>query len=106
MVANKAYTRGKSGYSIKDEEEAKKYAKLEKTISEDALRRKEKGEKGFPKSFTKEEVKSRVRSAEQNYKENTKTSEGRNINRKNTEFMSDEVKKLKDVNGHKWKGQM
>jgi hypothetical protein len=91
MAGGKAYTRGTSGYSKKDEEDAKKYAGLERTANKDNP------------NFPAEEKKNRVKNAEANYLRNEKTSKGREVNVKNMDFMTKEVE---DVNKHKWKGTM
>lgn len=106
MAANKAYTRGKSGYSKKDEEDSKRYGELIRIQAQDLADRKASGEKGIITEDGKDFALGRRRRAEANYKENLSSSEGREVNRKNMKFNQDEINKLKDVNGHKWKGQM
>ena len=98
MAKKDKYTRGSSGYSVADEKEAKRYAGLERTLSEDALRRKEAGEKGYPKNFDRAEVESRVRSSERIYKENTATEKGRNLNKRNMAFQESEALKVRETN--------
>jgi FKBP-type peptidyl-prolyl cis-trans isomerase (trigger factor) len=80
-----AYKRGMSGYSEADEAKAEQIARMERRVSSDALRRKMAGEKGIV--MTPSEVEARQRSARANYLENVKTQEGRDMNRKNEEFV-------------------
>ena len=99
-MANSRQTKGR-GYSTRsemDDKEAKRYAGYERVLSEDALRRKEAGEKGFVKTFDREEVEARVRSAERIYKENTATEEGRKLNKRNMDFQESEALKVRETN--------
>lgn len=79
------YKRGSSGYSEADEAAANRVARLEKRVSSDVLRRKMGGEKGLYMSPT--EVESRAKNAKSNYLQNLSTQEGREMNRKNEEFV-------------------
>jgi len=106
MAANKAYNRGKSGYSKKDEEDSKRYGELTRIQTQNLADRKAAGEKGIIISNEKDPARSYGKRAEANYKENLSSTEGREINRKNMKFDQSEVNKLKDVNSHKWKGEM
>lgn len=99
-MANSYQGRGR-GYKTSSElvdEKAKKYAGYERTLSEDALRRKERGESGYVKSFDRDEVESRVRSAERIYKENEMTKEGRDLNKRNMQFQESEANKVRETN--------
>lgn len=98
MATSDKYKRGSSGYSIEDEKQAKRYAGYERVLSQDALDRKNAGEKGFPKSFDQNEVNSRVRSAERNYKDALSTEEGRQQNKKNMDFQEKETFKVREIN--------
>lgn len=89
-----AYTQGKSGYSKKDEQDAKNYSEGERLRSKDSMRR------GY---MPQSEVDARTRTSEKNYLSNTKSERGRAYNKSNMETIS---KDLEDVNGHKWKGTM
>jgi hypothetical protein len=77
---------------------AKEYSGYERTLSEDALARKERGEKGYVPSFDRDEVEARVRRSESNYKENAKTPEGRELNKRNMEFQREEASKVRATN--------
>ena len=98
MAKKDKYTRGSSGYSVADEKEAKRYAGYERTLSEDALRRKEAGEKGYVKGFDRTEVEGRVRRSESNYKNNLSTEEGRDLNKRNMQFQESEALKVRTPN--------
>jgi hypothetical protein len=98
-MADKSTVRGRSGYSKKDEDDARKYGQIERALSDDVRKKVVRGEKGFV--MPKGEPEARQRSAEQNYLSNTKTERGRDVNKRNKEFLS---KELADVNKHKWKG--
>jgi hypothetical protein len=98
MATSDKYKRGSSGYSIEDEKQAKRYAGYERTISQDALNRKNAGEKGFPKNFDQDEVNARVRSSERNYKDALSTEEGRQQNKKNMDFQESEALKVRETN--------
>jgi hypothetical protein len=101
MAAKDAYKRGKSGYSVKDEKEAAAYRTRVTAENKRALVEKAQGKAGFTAGFNKAEAEAQNRRSEQNYLHNTKTPEGREVNRKNVEFMRNQVTKLKDVNSHK-----
>ena len=79
------YKRGSSGYSEADEAAANRVSRLEKRVSSDVLRRKMGGEKGL--HMSQSEVEIRTRNAKNNYLQNLSTQEGREINRKNEEFV-------------------
>jgi hypothetical protein len=99
-MANSRKTAGR-GYKTSSEkldEDAKKYAGYERTLSEDALKRKERGEKGYVPSFDRNEVETRVRSAERIYKENASTKEGRELNKRNMQFQESEAAKVRATN--------
>lgn len=99
-MANSRQGKGR-GYKTTAEtidEKAKKYAEHERTVSEDALRRKERGESGYVKSFDRTEVESRIRSAERNYKENEQTKEGRELNKRNMQDIESEANKVRETN--------
>jgi len=98
MATSDKYKRGSSGYSIEDEKQAKQYAGYERTISQDALNRKNAGEKGFPKNFDQDEVNARIRSSERNYKDALATEEGRQQNKKNMDFQEKEALKVRETN--------
>jgi hypothetical protein len=98
MATSDKYKRGSSGYSLEDEKNAKRYSKLEKELSQDALMRKNWGEKGFVKSYDQEEVNARERGAARNYKENLSSAEGRAVNKRNMDFMEEEVNKVRETN--------
>lgn len=98
MATKDKYARNSCGYSEDDRKEAKRYAGYERTLSEDALKRKEAGEKGYPKGFDRSEVEARVRTAERIYKENTATQEGRDLNKRNMKFQESEALKVRETN--------
>ncbi len=79
------YKRGSSGYSEADEAAANRYARMERRVSSDVLRRKTAGEKGLV--MTASEVKSRAKNAKDNYLKNLTTERGRQLNRENEEFV-------------------
>lgn len=98
MATSDKYKRGSSGYSIEDEKNAKRYSKLVREESQDALMRKNWGEKGYSKNFDQDEADARTRTSERNYKENLSTAEGRNVNKRNMDFMEQEVNKIRETN--------
>ena len=98
MATSDKYKRGSSGYSIADEKAAKRYAGYERTISEDALRRKQSGEKGYQPTLDRGEVESRVRNAENLYKAGQATEEGRKVYAGNMDFQRGEAAKIRETN--------
>ena len=98
MATSDKYKRGSSGYSLEDEKNAKRYSKLVREEAQDALMRKNRGEKGYSKSYDQGEVDARTRTSERNYKENLSTAEGRNVNKRNMDFMEQEVNKIRETN--------
>ena len=98
MATSDKYKRGSSGYSLEDEKNAKRYSKLVREEAQDALMRKNRGEKGYSNSYDQDEVDARTRTSERNYKENLSTAEGRNVNKRNMDFMEQEVNKVRATN--------
>ena len=92
------YKRGRSGYSEKDEAEAKRYGELTRIKYQDLADRKAAGEKGIVLPPENDPALGFRRRAEANYKENMTTAEGRNVNRKNMEFNQGEVNKVLEIN--------
>jgi hypothetical protein len=88
------YKRGRSGYSEKDEAEAKRYAELVRIEGQNSADRKAAGEKGYAPGLDSNMVKRMSKRGEEIYKENLTTSEGRDVNRKNIEFRQGEVNKI------------
>jgi hypothetical protein len=101
MAAKDAYKRGKSGYSVKDEKEAKAQATRVRAENNRTLTEKAQGKEGISRGFDKQESDFQIKRTEELYLHNTKTPRGRDINSKNVKFMRDQVTKLKDVNAHK-----
>ncbi len=79
MAEKDKYTRGKSGYSVADEKAAKHYGNQDYKETRDSplpqRERKYRRDTGAPTS----------------YLSNTKSAHGREVNDKNTEFMSDKA---------------
>jgi hypothetical protein len=98
MATSDKYKRGSSGYSIADEKQAKRYSQLVREEAQDALTRKNRGEKGYSKSYDQSEVDARTRTSERNYKENLSSPEGRDVNARNMDFMGKEVGKIRETN--------
>jgi hypothetical protein len=92
------YKRGRSGYSEADEAGAKRYGELTRTLYQDLANRKAAGEKNIILPPEKDPALGFRRRAEANYKENLRTSEGRDINRKNMEFNQKEVNTMLETN--------
>jgi hypothetical protein len=92
------YKRSSSGYSEKDESEAKRYGEIYRTLVQDLANRKASGEKNIIISNEKDPAPGYRRRAEANYKENLTTAEGRDINRKNMEFIQKEVNTMLETN--------
>ena len=92
------YKRSSSGYSEKDEAEAKRYGELTRIQAQDLADRKAAGEKGIVLPPEKDPALGFRRRAESNYKENLMTEEGRAINRKNMFFNQAQVNKVLDIN--------
>jgi len=92
------YKRGRSGYSEKDEAEAKRYGELTRIKYQDLADRKAAGEKGIVLPPENDPALGFRRRAEANYKENMTTAEGRNVNRKNMEFNQGEVNQVLEIN--------
>ena len=88
------YKRSRSGYSEADEAGAKRYGELTRIQYQDLANRKAAGEKGIVMPPEKDPALGFRRRAEANYKENLKTSEGREVNRQNMEFNQGEVNKM------------
>jgi hypothetical protein len=98
MATSDKYKRGSSGYSIEDEKNAKRYSKLVRAEAQDASMRKNWGEKGYSQSFDQDEVEARTRTSERNYKDNLSSAEGRDVNKRNMDFMEQEVNKIRAAN--------
>ena len=92
------YKRGRSGYSESDEAGAKRYGELTRIQYQDLADRKAAGEKGIVLPPEKDPALGFRRRAEANYKENLRTSEGRDVNTKNMEFNQGEVNKILETN--------
>ena len=92
------YKRGKSGYSEKDESEAKRYGEMTRIQYQDLADRKAAGEKGIVLPPEKDPAIGFRRRAEANFKENLTTAEGREYNRKNMDFAQSEVNKVLETN--------
>ena len=92
------YKRGRSGYSESDEAGAKRYGELTRIQYQDLADRKAAGEKGIVLPPEKDPALGFRRRAEANYKENLRTSEGRDINTKNMEFNQGEVNQILETN--------
>jgi hypothetical protein len=92
------YKRSSSGYSEKDESEAKRYGELTRTLVQDLANRKASGEKNIIISNEKDPAPGYRRRAEANYKENLTTAEGRNFNRRNIEYSQGEVNRVLETN--------
>ena len=92
------YKRSKSGYSEKDESDAKRYGELTRIQYQDLANRKAAGEKGIVMPPEKDPALGFRRRAEANYKENLTTSEGREYNRKNLDFAQKEVNTMLETN--------
>ena len=87
-MADDAYKRGKSGYSVKDEKDAKAYKKVWKDQAIEVM-----GQTG---SIVKDEktAEDSVANAEDQWKHNTKSERGRQINQENMAFG---VKELAEI---------
>ena len=92
------YKRGRSGYSEKDESEAKRYGELTRIQYQDLANRQAAGEKNIILSNEKDPALGYRRRAEANYKENLTTAEDREINRKNMQYAQGEVNKVLETN--------
>jgi hypothetical protein len=92
------YKRSSSGYSEKDESEAKRYGELTRTLVQDLANRKASGEKNIIISNEKDPASGYRRRAEANYKENLTTAEGRDFNRRNMEYSQGEVNRVLETN--------
>ena len=92
------YKRGRSGYSESDEAGAKRYGELTRIQYQDLADRKAAGEKGIVMPSEKDPALGFRRRAEANYKENLRTSEGRDVNTKNMEFNQGEVNQILETN--------
>ena len=92
------YKRGRSGYSESDEAGAKRYGELTRIQYQDLADRKAAGEKGIVLPPEKDPALGFRRRAEANYKENLRTSEGRDVNTKNMEFNQGEVNQILETN--------
>ena len=92
------YKRGRSGYSETDETGAKRYGELTRILYQDLADRKAAGEKGIVMPPEKDPALGFRRRAEANYKENLRTSEGRDVNTKNMEFNQGEVNRVLETN--------
>ena len=92
------YKRGRSGYSEKDESEAKRYGELTRIKYQDLADRKAAGEKGIVLPPENDPALGFRRRAEANYKENMTTAEGRDVNRRNMEFNQGEVNQVLETN--------
>ena len=92
------YKRGRSGYSEKDEAEAKRYGELTRIQYQDLANRQAAGEKNIILSNEKDPALGYRRRAEANYKENLTTAEDREINRKNMQYAQGEVNKVLETN--------
>jgi len=92
------YKRGRSGYSEKDEAEAKRYGELTRIQYQDLADRKAAGEKGIVLPPENDPALGFRRRAEANYKTNMTTAEGRDVNRKNMEFNQGEVNRVLETN--------
>tara|TARA_R110002126_G_C10086579_1_gene464502 strand:+ start:67 stop:438 length:372 start_codon:yes stop_codon:yes gene_type:complete len=92
------YKRGKSGYSEKDEAEAKRYGEMTRIQYQDLANRKAAGEKGIILPNEPDPALGFRRRAEANYKANMATTEGRDVNRRNMEFNQGEVNRVLETN--------
>lgn len=92
------YKRSGSGYSETDEANAKRYGELTRIQVQDLANRKAAGEKNIIIENEKDPAPGYSRRAEANYKENLKTAEGRDINRRNMEFNQGEVNRILETN--------
>ena len=92
------YKRSSSGYSEADESNAKRYGELTRIQYQDLANRKAAGEKGIVMPPEKDPALGFRRRAEANYKENLRTSEGREYNRKNLDFAQKEVNTMLETN--------
>jgi hypothetical protein len=92
------YKRSSSGYSEKDESEAKRYGELTRIQYQDLANRQAAGEKNIILSNEKDPALGYRRRAEANYKENLTTAEDREINRKNMQYAQGEVNKVFEEN--------
>jgi hypothetical protein len=92
------YKRSSSGYSEKDEAEAKRYGELTRIKYQDLANRQAAGEKGIVLPPEKEPALGFRRRAEANYKTNMTTAEGRDVNRRNMEFNQAEVNQVFEEN--------
>ena len=92
------YKRSSSGYSEKDEAEAKRYGELIRIQKQNSADRKASGEKGFAQGLDNDMVKLMSKRGEDIYKENLTTSRGRELNRANTEYRQEEANKVLQEN--------
>ena len=92
------YKRGRSGYSEKDEAEAKRYGELTRIQYQYLADRKAAGEKGIVLPPENDPALGFRRRAEANYKTNMTTAEGRDVNRRNMEFNQGEVNRVLETN--------
>lgn len=74
MATSGAYKRGKSGYSVKDEKDARSYKEVNRKTSIERM-----GQTGSIVR-SKKDVAGSVGNAEYNWKSNTKTPRGREVN--------------------------
>lgn len=100
-MANEAYKRGSSGYSVKDEKAAKEYGQRDYATNPVQRRSASENAKANPKmskadvshmtKVSQEEAKYRRDvGAPSNYLENTKTERGRKINRSNVKTQDED----------------
>ena len=102
-MANEAYKRGRSGYSIKDEKAAKEYGQRDYATNTVQRRSQSENAKNNPgmskkdvahltKTSQKEAAYRRDVGAPSSYLENTKTERGRDINKRNVATQDEDRK--------------
>lgn len=89
------YKRSSSGYSQQDESKAKRYGELNRILYQGLANRKAAGEPGIAKGL---DPSGSSRRAQQNYKDNLTDESGREMNRRNMEFMQGEVNTVLKAN--------
>ena len=92
------YKRGKSGYSEADEADAKRHGELVRIRAQNSADRKAAGEKGIAPGLDNDMVKRISKFVTEDYKENLKTSQGRENNREYNKRYQEEVNKIFQAN--------
>lgn len=87
-IADAAYRRGRSGFSVKDEQDAAKYQKLKNDAATEVM-----GETGST-IRTPADIPNAVGLAGANWMRNLSTERGREINAKNMAFMEADLAKI------------